>query len=325
MKPNIALLSGGYSGEAVVSIESAAVIAKNIDHNKYNVFLVKISQNNWLCEYEDRDIEVNKHDFSINAGTKNIKFDLAFIMIHGSPGEDGLLQSYFEMLNIPHTSCSAMVASLTFNKYYTLQLVKSFGIAVSDSIYLNNKNTEISAEEIKKLHFPVFVKPNSGGSSIGMSKVSDPTNLKKAIEKAFVEDTEVLIEAYQSGDELTCAVMRHKNKIISFPLTLIRSKKDFFDFEAKYTQGMADEITPPPVDQKLIDDVKKQSEWLYEKMNCRGLVRFDFIHKGKTSIFLEVNTIPGMSSASIVPQQARAAGISETKLYDMIIENALLF
>ena len=177
--------------------------------------------------------------------------------------------------------------------------------------------------EAEAMKFPVFVKPNSGGSSIGMSRVTDIKDLPAAIEKAFKEDKEVIIEEFISGDELTCGVIRNEGKIMSFPLTLIRSKKEFFDFEAKYTQGMADEITPPPVDERLVEDVRKQSEYFYEKLNCRGRVRYDFIHDGKDPYFIEVNTIPGMSSASIVPQQARAAGFTDSELYDMIIENAL--
>lgn len=322
-KPNIALLSGGYSGESVISIQSASVIAKNINRNNYNVFLMKISRKEWLCEVDGEDLPVNRHDFSVETKNGVLKFDLAFIMIHGTPGENGMLQSYFEILEIPHTTCSAMVSNLTFNKAYTLKFVEAFGAKTAKSIYLNSPECKLDLTEADAMKFPVFVKPNSGGSSIGMSRVTDIKDLPAAIEKAFKEDKEAIIEEYISGDELTCGVIRHKGKIMSFPLTLIRSKKEFFDFEAKYTQGMADEITPPPVDERLVEDVRKQSEYFYEKLNCRGVVRFDFIHDGKDPYFIEVNTIPGMSSASIVPQQARAAGFTDSELYDMIIENAL--
>jgi D-alanine-D-alanine ligase len=323
MKLNVALLAGGFSGESVISVQSASVIAKNIDNTKYNVFLVEINENKWFWQSENRSVEINRHDFSLPLESGKINFDVAFIMIHGTPGENGLLQSYFELLHIPHTTCSAMVSNVTFNKFYTLQLIRSFGVATSRSVYFNRQATANPDEVIKHLTFPVFVKPNSGGSSIGMSKVKTASELETAIKKAFCEDKEVLVEEFTSGDELTCGVIRHQGKLVAFPVTLIRSKKDFFDFEAKYTQGMSDEITPALVDQKLIDEVVATSLMLYEKLNCSGIVRFDYIHNGKEPVFLEVNTVPGMSSASIVPQQAKAAGISEPELYDMIIENAI--
>ncbi len=324
-KPNIALLSGGYSGEAVISVQSAGVIAENINREKYNVYLMKISREEWLCEIDGEDFPVNRHDFSVETHNGVLDFDLAFIMIHGTPGEDGMLQSYFEMLQIPHTTCSAMVSNLTFNKAYTLKFVEAYGAKTARSIYLNNALAKPDQELLADMKLPLFVKPNCGGSSIGMSRVKDLKDVPAAIEKAFKEDDEVIIEEFISGDELTCGVIRHEGKILSFPLTLIRSKNEFFDFEAKYTQGMADEITPPPadIDERLVEDVRKQSEYLYEKLNCRGVVRFDYIHDGKDPYFIEVNTIPGMSSASIVPQQARAAGYTDSELYDMIIENAL--
>lgn len=323
MKLNVALLAGGYSGESVISVQSAGVIAQKIDREKYNVYLIEVNHEKWFWQSENGIIEINRHDFTLPLPNETIRFDVAFIMIHGTPGENGLLQSYFELLGIPHTTCSAMVANLTFNKYYTVQLVKSFGVATSRSVYFNREATANPSEVSEKLNFPVFVKPNSGGSSIGMSKVKTAEELPVAIEKAFREDIEVLVEEYTSGDELTCGVIRYKGELKTFPVTLVKSKKDFFDFEAKYTQGLADEITPAPVDQRLIDDVVTASKLLYEKLNCRGVVRFDFIHNGQVPVFLEVNTVPGMSSASIVPQQARAAGIGEPELYDMIIENAL--
>lgn len=323
MKLNIALLAGGFSGESVISVQSAAVIAKNINRDKYNVFLIEVNEHKWFWKDGNNEVEINRHQFSLPTESGSVRFDAAFIMIHGTPGENGLLQSYFELLGIPHTTCSAMVSNVTFNKYYTLQLVKSFGIETSRSVYFNRKETANPLEVSKNLSFPVFVKPNSGGSSIGMSKVKNANELEAAIEKAFHEDNEVLVEEFTSGDELTCGVIRHRGELQAFPVTLVRSKKDFFDFEAKYTQGMADEITPAPVDKQLTDEITAASKMLYEKLNCSGVVRFDFIHNGKRPVFLEVNTVPGMSSASIVPQQARAAGISESELYDMIIENAI--
>ena len=246
-------------------------------------------------------------------------------MIHGSPGENGLIQSYLELLGIPHTTCNAMVSNLTFNKFYTTQLVKALGVTTSPSVYFNNSANANPNEIISKLKFPVIVKPNSGGSSIGMSKVNKAEEVAEALQKAFKEDNEVLIEEFNVGDELSCGVLRLNGEIKTLPVTLIRSKKDFFDYEAKYTAGMSEELTPAPVEQNKINDVTSLSKKLYDKLNCRGVVRFDFIHNGVEPVFLEVNTIPGMSSASIIPQQARAAGINESELYDIIIENALKF
>ena len=325
MKLNVALLAGGYSGESVISVQSAGVIAQKINREKYNVFLIEVDKERWCWKSENGTIDINRHDFTLPTPDGTVRFDVAFIMIHGTPGENGLMQSYFELLGIPHTTCNAMVSNVTFNKFYTIQLVRALGVATSRSVYFNNAAAARPEEVWVNLNFPVFVKPNSGGSSIGMSKVKTADEIPAALEKAFREDREVLVEEFTMGDELTCGVLRLNGEITALPVTLVKSKKDFFDFEAKYTQGMSDEITPAPVDQKKIDQVVAASKMMYDRLNCRGVVRFDFIHNGKEPVFLEVNTIPGMSSASIVPQQARAAGIQEPELYDLIIENALKY
>lgn len=325
MKINVALLAGGYSGESVISIQSAGVVAQKIDREKYNVYLIQITHDRWFWQNESDVVDVNRHDFSLPLESGTIRFDVAFIMIHGTPGENGLLQSYFELLKIPHTTCPAMVSNVTFNKFYTLQLVKAFGVPICRSVYFNNASNARPEEVWSHLNFPVFVKPNSGGSSIGMSKVKTAEDVPAALEKAFHEDKEVLVEEYTQGDELTCGVLRIHGEITALPVTLVKSKKEFFDFEAKYTKGLSEEITPAPVAQDKIDQVVAVSKMLYDRLNCRGVVRFDYIHDGIRPVFLEVNTIPGMSSASIVPQQAQAAGISETELYDMIIQNAFSY
>lgn len=323
MKPNIALLAGGYSGESVISYKSAAVIAQNIDRSKWNVYLIKLTKDDWQCEIEGETYPINRHDFTLDLPKGKIKFKVAFIMIHGTPGENGMLQSYFEMLDIPHTTCNAMVANLTFNKYYCNAVVRQCGVHVAPSLHLiRGQHVDIDAIE-KDLVFPVFVKPSSGGSSIGMSKVNEMKDLPEAIEKAFHEDNEVLIESYVKGRELTCGVFRYKNKKLVFPVTEIISKKEFFDYEAKYTEGLAEEITPADIPERLKGMVQDQSAELYDKLDCAGVVRFDYIYDGKKLTFLEVNTVPGMSSASIIPQQAKVMGISETQLYDMLLENAL--
>ena len=325
MKLNVALLAGGYSGESVISLKSAGVISQKINRDKYNVFLIEVDKERWCWKSENGIIDVNRHDFTLPTPNGTIRFDVAFIMIHGSPGENGLMQSYFELLGISHTTCNAMVSNVTFNKFYAIQLVKALGITTSRSIYFNNATSARPEDVWINLNFPVFVKPNSGGSSIGMSKVKTADEIPAALEKAFREDSEVLVEEFTMGEELTCGVLRLNGEITALPVTLVKSKNDFFDYEAKYLQGMSEEITPAPVEQDKIDQVVAASKMLYEKLNCRGVVRFDFIHNGKEPVFLEVNTIPGMSSISIVPQQARAIGIQEPELYDLIIENALKY
>lgn len=324
-KLNIAILCGGYSGESKISVKSASEIVKKISREKYNVFLIKLTKNKWFYKKDNTIFEINRHDFSLPLPKGKVKFDVVFNMIHGNPGENGLMQSYFELLGIRHTTCNSAVANLTFNKYYTIQTVKSFGITTNRSVYYNNPSSADINDVKNNLKFPVFVKPNSGGSSIGMSKVKKIEDLEAALKKAFKEDNEVLVEEFVKGNELTCGVLRINGKITALPVTLVKSKNDFFDYEAKYKKGYSEEITPAPVSKKETDDVVKAALLLYDKLNCRGVVRFDFIHDGNKPVFIEVNTIPGMSSASIVPQQARAAGIQEPELYDIIIENSFKY
>ncbi|MCL2416919.1 MAG: D-alanine--D-alanine ligase [Bacteroidales bacterium] len=329
---NIALLAGGYSGENVISIRSAEVVEKNLDPVLFNVYKIVIapagadlqSVPSWIHTTADGEqIPVDKNDFSLTIDGKHIKFDAAFIIVHGTPGEDGKLQGYLDMLKIPYSTCDAVTSALTFNKGFCNKIVKNLNVVnVSDSVHIfKNKPYNIS-EIAESLGFPCFVKPNCGGSSIGMSKVKTIEELKPAIDRAFEEDTQVLIEKFVKGREFSCGMFRSKGEKIIFPITEIISKKEFFDYEAKYTPGVTDEITPAQVDERYSKLMQDTASILYDELNCAGIVRFDFILEDGTNdlYFLEVNTVPGQSENSIVPQQARAMGMTIQELYTQVLE-----
>jgi D-alanine-D-alanine ligase len=326
-KKNIAFVTGGYSGEAVISYKSAITIENNLDTEKYNVYKIDIHPTGWWYEHNDEEIPVDKNDFSIVVDERKITFDAVLIGIHGTPGEDGKLQGYFDMLKIPYTSCDAATSALTFNKRYTVAVAAFGGINVAKSLHLF-RHSPVSAEAILgQLSLPVFVKPNNGGSSIGMSKVNEPGELASALEKAFNEDDQVLVEEFIKGREFTIGVFKSEGKIITLPITEVISKKDFFDYEAKYVAGMSDEITPAKVDESVSEQVRSAAKRVYELLNCRGIVRIDFIYdEAKQQPFmLEVNTVPGQSEASIVPQQVRAMGWTLTQFYSALIEECFKY
>lgn len=324
-KKNIALIAGGNSGEAEISFKSASIIEKNIDNKLYNTYKISLLQKDW--HYTDSNginYQIDKNDFSLTLNGIKIIFDCVFIAIHGTPGEDGMLQGYFELLNIPFTTCDHTTSAITFNKSYCNKIVNAYGINVANSYHLFSHikyNTDKILEEIS---LPCFVKPNNGGSSIGMSKVNKADQLKNAIEKAFKEDHQVLIEEFIEGKELTCGMINTKNGLIVFPITQIISENEYFDYEAKY-KGKSKEITPAEVNETITNKVKSTAAFLYNKLNCRGIVRFDFIYKDETEelFFLEVNTVPGQSAESIVPQQAISMGMSIKELYTLLIESSL--
>ncbi|MCC7401818.1 MAG: D-alanine--D-alanine ligase [Chitinophagaceae bacterium] len=325
MRKNIALVTGGYSGESVISYKSAATIDNNLDRNKYNVYKIDIRKDGWLYEMPDgRKIEVDKNDFSLHFDNETVKFDLVFIGMHGTPGEDGKLQGYFDTLGIPYTGCDAATSAITFNKRYTVAVAKMAGVPVANSIHLF-KHTPVPVSKImEQLKLPLFVKPNNGGSSIGMSKVNRPEDLEGAITKAFREDDQVLIEEMIRGREFTIGVFRDKGKITPLPFTEIMSKKDFFDYEAKY-EGASSEMTPAEVDETIAGKVRETAKKIYEVLNCRGVVRIDFIYNEEAGrpYMLEVNTIPGQSEVSIVPVQVRTMGWSLKEFYTKLVEEAL--
>jgi D-alanine-D-alanine ligase len=320
-KKRIALVAGGYSGEYVISIGSAAVAEKHIDPKKFEVFKIIIEREKWYHVAADgTEYAVDRADFTLKMGRKRLKFDAVLMIIHGTPGEDGKLQGYFDMLNIPYTSCDAATSALTFNKRFTVAAAAFAGINVAKSQVLFKKsfqNTPLSIEGIlNDLRLPVFVKPNNGGSSIGMSRVEKGEDLAVAIDKAFNEDDQVLVEEFIAGREFTIGVMRTKGKTVVLPICEVRSKKAFFDYEAKY-EGASEELIPAPIDEKQAKILRGSAQKIYEALNCRGIVRIDFIWNEATNqpFMLEVNTVPGQSEASIVPQMVRAHGWTMTEFY----------
>ncbi len=324
-KKNIAIVAGGDSGEYEISINSASVVKKNLNKDIYNTYIIHIKGVEWTYQSDDVEvIPVDKNDFSIILNGEKIIFDCVFNAIHGTPGEDGKLQGYLELLKIPYTSCDQFTSSLTFNKFFCNKFVSSLGIDLASSWLITKENFKNNNELPDDISFPCFVKPNKGGSSVGISKVNEKKYLQKAIEIAFKEDDEVLVEEFIDGIEITCGLFMTNGKLTILPLTEVVSKNEFFDYEAKYTSGMADEITPARVSEKVENECKILSAFLYNQFNCKGIVRIDFIYSNEKLYFLEVNTVPGFSENSIVPQQAEEMGISLKELFGMTIEEALI-
>jgi D-alanine-D-alanine ligase len=327
MKPNIAFVTGGYSGEAVISYKSAATIEHNLDRNKYEVYKIDVTPEGWFFVSDQTTrIPVDRSDFSVKLKDTRIHFDVALIGIHGTPGEDGKLQGYFDLLNLPYTSCDAATSALTFNKRFTVAVAAFNGISVSRSVVLVKGRFENPDLITGHLQFPVFVKPNNGGSSIGMSRVNSASEeLGAAIEKAFREDDQVLVEEFITGREFTIGVFRTKGEVVTLPFTEIKTKKEFFDFEAKYTPGFTEEITPAKVEDFIADKIRATAKKIYQVFNCRGVIRIDFIYneaKGEPFL-LEINTVPGQTEESIVPQQVRAMGWNLMDFYSALIDEAL--
>lgn len=321
MKKVIAVVCGGYSGEAVVSMKSADMVMNNIDQERFEPIKVVIGRGEWYADYKGQNISVDKNDFTIRFQNSTVRFDGAFIIVHGTPGEDGKLQGYFSMLGIPHTTGDVLNMSTTFNKKATTRLLSNFGYTVAKSIVLKKNEPYSVSFIIQNLGLPCFVKPNCGGSSIGTSRVNHAEDLHLALDKAFVEDEEVIIEEFVAGTEVTCGVIQYKGKITALPITEIVSKKEFFDFEAKY-QGASDEITPARISEELTARVQQACEDIYKRMDCRGMIRVDFLIRGEEIFVVEVNTVPGFTEASIIPQQAAVIGIDKKELISTVIDSS---
>jgi len=323
MKKKIALVAGGYSGEYIISIGTAETIQQNLDTEKYDVYKIIISREGWWYEGADGvKTEVDKNDFSIKVNGNKVNFDAVFIAVHGSPGEDGRFQGYLDMLQLPYTTCNAIVSALTFNKSFCNKVVKDFGVVnIAKSVHLFKKVPYSIGAILEQIKLPVFVKPNESGSSLGVSKVTEVDGLLPAIEKAFSEDNEVLIEEFIEGRELTIGIYKIAGQIHALPPTEIISKNDFFDYEAKYTPGVTSEITPAPVSEDILRQLNNKAMAIYARLNCRGVVRMDFILEKQSNelYFLEVNTMPGQSENSIVPQQVRASGIDLKTFYGNLL------
>lgn len=322
-RKNIAIAAGGDSGEAVVSLNSAKVIKQYLNASRYNVYVIFINRHKWVyVAGNGREYAVDRNDFSVRIANRKTHFDCVFNAIHGTPGENGQLQGYFDLLGIPYTTCNQVTSALTFNKAFCNRVVAGMGALTSHSLHLRRGDKFMTERIMKELKLPAFVKPNNGGSSIGMSKVTEAAALPAALRKAFKEDDEILVEEFVKGREITCGVFCYKGRMLVFPVTEIISEKDFFDYEAKYL-GKSQEITPAQITEDVEILCKSTSARLYRQLNCQGVVRFDYIMSKKGLYFLELNTVPGMSTASIVPQQARAFGLELGKFFTMIVEDAL--
>jgi len=322
-KKNIAVVYGGYSSESVVSQKSADGVCSFIDNEKYDIFPIFISKLKWCAIVDKNEYPISKSDFSFIINDKKIIPDFIYITIHGSPGEDGILQGYLKMLNIPHSSSDVLASSLTFNKFLCNSLLKEFGIKVAKSVLIR-KQTNLRKNDFVKTGFPCFVKPNAGGSSFGISKVYKFKDLKSAVDKAFKECDEVIIEQYIDGVEITCGLYKTSDKSVIFPLTMVISKNEFFDFEAKYNPEKAQEITPAPIDKKIANEIQNISSFIYDLLRCKGFIRIDYIIQKDKIFLLEINTNPGMTSTSFIPQQIAAKGLNIKDIFTEIIEDALI-
>ncbi len=323
MKKNIAIIMGGYSSEVEISLQSGNVVYQNLDRGKYNLFRVHILNEKWVyVDENETEHPINVGDFTTIVNGYKIKFDCVFNAIHGHPGEDGTILAYFEMLGVKHTSAPFYQMAVTFNKRDTLSFLKPYGIKSAISHYMN-KGDKIDVDFIiKKIGLPCFVKPNKGGSSFGISKVHTKKELIPAIEKAFEEDNEILIEEFLDGIEVSVGIIQYQNKIKVLPITEIVSENEFFDFEAKYL-GKSQEITPARISVKQEINVKKAAEKIYKTLNLSGISRADFIFVKDEPYFIEMNMVPGITTESILPKQAIAAGISLQELFGSAVEAAL--
>jgi D-alanine-D-alanine ligase len=322
MMKNIAIVAGGNTSEYEVSLRSAEGLYGFIDGERYNRYIVMLRNGDWSVKMPDGTTPaVDKNDFSFRANGQKIKFDYAYITIHGRPGEDGRLQGYFDMLDIPYSSCGVLASALTFNKFINNQLLKSFGYRIADSMRLAKGQPVDAGEIVNKLGLPVFVKPNDSGSSFGVTKVKEASLLKPAIEKAFAEGGEVIIESFIEGTEITCGCYKTKTKQVAFPIAEVVTDNEFFDYDAKYN-GQVQEIIPARISPELTENVQRRTMEIYDLIGARGIIRIDYIVPNDNNpVLLEINTNPGMTATSFVPQQIHAAGIDIKDVMTEIIEN----
>ncbi|HPC26070.1 MAG TPA: D-alanine--D-alanine ligase [Paludibacteraceae bacterium] len=324
MKKNIAIVAGGDSSEVGVSLKSAEGLYFYMDKNRYNVWIVTLVGKNWQVQCLDGEKrEIDKNDFSFIQQEKKIKFDFAYVTIHGTPGENGLLQGYFNLIGLPFSCCDVLPAALTFNKFYCNRFLKNFDILVAESL-LFRKGALISIEEItQKIGYPCFVKPNASGSSFGITKVKSENQIQLALDIAFTEGDEVMVEKFIEGTEVTCGIYKTKQKTVVLPITEVVPKNDFFDYNAKYN-GQVQEITPARIQQQTAEQIQQLTTKIYDILNCKGIVRMDYIISNEGAIYLlEINTTPGMTETSFIPQQVKAAGLNMTDVLTEIIENEL--
>ncbi len=322
MKKNIAIIAGGDSSEVIVSLKSAEGIYSFINKDKYNVYIVTLINSEWSVRIDNEtEIKIDKNDFSFTTNNQKINFDFAYITIHGTPGENGLLQGYFDLIGLPYSCCGVLAAAITFNKYTCNQYLKGFGIDVAKSILLRKGETIEDKTVVESIGLPCFIKSNVGGSSFGVTKVKHSFQIQGAIEKAFAEGNEVIIEGFLAGTEVTCGMYKTPTKTQVFPITEVVSENEFFDFDAKYN-GQVSEITPARISNELTEKIQNKTVNIYNILGCKGIIRADYIiDQFGTPFLLEVNTTPGMTATSFIPQQVKAAGLSIADVMSDIIEN----
>ena len=324
MKKKIAIIAGGNSSEVIVSLKSAQGIYSFIDKKTYEVYIVTLIEKKWSVKLEDEtEVDIDKNDFSFIVNGEKILFDFAYITIHGTPGENGILQGYFDLIRLPYSCCGVLAAAITFNKFTCNQYLKGFGIPVAPSILLRKNEHIQNTVVVEKIGLPCFIKSNVGGSSFGVTKVKEEKQIQPAIEKAFAEGNEVIIEGFLQGTEVTCGMYKTHEKTQVFPITEVVSANEFFDFDAKYN-GQVTEITPARIPQEVTNHIQQLTNQLYDILGCKGIIRADFIiNKQNVPYLLEVNTTPGMTPTSFIPQQVKAAGMAISSVMEDIIENKL--
>jgi D-alanine-D-alanine ligase len=317
----IAIVAGGNSSEYPVSVKSAQGVAEALK-GRYDLYIITVRGIDWYWEDPKGHLfKIDKNDFTLALDNEKVRFDAAFIAIHGNPGENGLLQGYFDMTGIPYTSCDAFVSALTFNKQACKLYLNEYGIPMTGGLLIRKGQQYDAGKIVRQTGLPCFVKPNASGSSFGVTKVKEVDEFAGALEKAFAEGHEVLVESFMKGTEVACGVVRTKQKKIVMPVTEIVPRKEFFDYEAKYTDGMSEEITPARISEAFTARIQELSSEIYDILGCKGIVRVDFIVTVDGPQFLEINTVPGMTEESIIPRQAAVFGISLTDLYSMVIED----
>jgi D-alanine-D-alanine ligase len=322
-KLNIAILAGGNSSEEGISLKGVEQIAKWLDPNKYNAFPVMLKGTSMTLKHPQMgEIPVAWDTFTAKINDETLTFDCALIAIHGTPGENGLLQGYLEMMNIPYTTGGVLNTSLTFCKDTTKRMLDGLNVNLAKSIKVKRGQSFDLNEITKSLGMPVFIKPNESGSSYGITKVKTKDEIQPALDLAFTEDEVALIEEFIPGVELTCGLVKTNSKTLVFPVTEIVPKNEYFDYGAKY-ENQVEEITPARIPEDLSDYIQSLSSEIYDRLNCRGIVRIDYIYSNKKLYFLEVNTIPGMSETSLIPQQVEAMGLTMNDVFGMVIEDSI--
>ncbi len=317
----IAIVAGGDSSEYEISVKSAVGVAEAL-RGRYEIFIITIRGREWFWEDpKGRLFSIDKNDFSLALDDRRVRFDAVFVAIHGIPGENGLLQGYLDMTGIPYTSCNAFVSALTFNKQACKLYLNEYGIPMTGGLLIRKGQQYDASRILKETGLPCFVKPNASGSSFGVTKVKQAGEFQEALEKAFAEGEEVLVESFMQGRETACGVIKTKQRKIVMPVTEIIPKKEFFDYEAKYTGGMSEEVTPAVMPEDITVKIQELSSEIYDILGCKGIVRVDFIVTKDGPQFLEINTVPGMTPESILPQQAKVFGVTLTDLYSMVLED----